>query len=124
MPQVSQRLRSPKIQGNAHARHCHKTKAGYRKILALFLVDPRIPTSSTANVPPQQRGWWKEGVALGDSLGTLPREVTDMLFDNMDFPIGIGEAKRIRADLMEKRTTIAEQGMGVMTTTEWNFCEH
>ncbi|KAK1476707.1 hypothetical protein CABS01_15242 [Colletotrichum abscissum] len=101
-----------------------KTKAGHRKIIALFLVDPRIPIISTANVPPQQRGWWKEGAAPGDRLGTLPPEVTDMVFDNMDFPVGIEEAKRIRADLMEERTTIAEQGMGVMTTTEWNFCEH
>jgi hypothetical protein len=32
-----------------------KTKNGYRKILALFLVDPGIRVISTANVPPQQR---------------------------------------------------------------------
>ncbi|EXF82336.1 hypothetical protein CFIO01_01795, partial [Colletotrichum fioriniae PJ7] len=101
-----------------------KTKAGHRKILALFLVDPRIPIIGTANVPPQQRGWWRERAAPGNRLGTLPPEVTDMVFDNMDFPIGIEEAKGIRADLMEERTTIAEQGMGVMTDMEWNFCEH
>jgi hypothetical protein len=31
------------------------TKNGYRKILALFLVDPGIRIISTANVPPQQK---------------------------------------------------------------------
>jgi hypothetical protein len=31
------------------------TKNGYRKILALFLVDPGIRLISTANVPPQQK---------------------------------------------------------------------
>ncbi|KAF5681277.1 hypothetical protein FHETE_66 [Fusarium heterosporum] len=35
-----------------------KTKPGYRKILALFLVDPSIPIISTSNVPPQQKHWW------------------------------------------------------------------
>ncbi|KAF4805821.1 hypothetical protein CGCSCA5_v015005 [Colletotrichum siamense] len=99
-------------------------KASYRKILALFLVDLRVPIIGTANMPPQQRGWWKEGAAQGDRLGTLPPEITDVVFDNMGFPIGIEEAKRTRADLMEERTTIAEQGMGVMTTMEWNVCEH
>jgi hypothetical protein len=38
------------------------TKNGHRKILALFLVDPGIRIISTANVPPQQRDWWSEGV--------------------------------------------------------------
>ena len=38
------------------------TKKGHRKILALFLVDPGIRVISTANVPPQQRGWWSEEV--------------------------------------------------------------
>ncbi|KAK1674631.1 hypothetical protein BDP55DRAFT_694680 [Colletotrichum godetiae] len=101
-----------------------KTKAGHRKILALFLVDPRIPIIGTANVPPQQMGWWKEGATPGDRLGSLPPEVTEMVFNNMDFPIGIEEAKRIRADLMKERTTIAEDGMRMMTNGEWNFCEH
>jgi hypothetical protein len=35
-------------------------KTGYRRILALFLVDPyiRVQVISTANVPPQQRDRW------------------------------------------------------------------
>ncbi|KAK1637387.1 hypothetical protein BDP81DRAFT_460919 [Colletotrichum phormii] len=57
-------------------------------------------------------------------LGPLPPEVTEMVFDNMDFPIGIEEAKRIRADVLKERTTIAEVGMRTMTNGEWNFCEH
>ncbi|OHF03592.1 hypothetical protein CORC01_00911 [Colletotrichum orchidophilum] len=101
-----------------------KTRAGHRKILALFLVDPRIPIIGTANVPPQQKGWWKEGATEGARLGSLPPEITDMVFDNTDFPIGIEEAKELRAELMKERTTIAEYGMETITNGDWNFCEH
>ncbi|PFH45012.1 hypothetical protein AMATHDRAFT_163804, partial [Amanita thiersii Skay4041] len=35
-----------------------RTKPGYRKILALFLVDPNIRVISTAHVPCQRQDWW------------------------------------------------------------------
>ncbi|WOO80292.1 uncharacterized protein LOC62_03G003806 [Vanrija pseudolonga] len=34
-----------------------KTRAGHRKVVAIFLVDPKTPIISTADVPPQQRLW-------------------------------------------------------------------
>ncbi|KAG5762781.1 hypothetical protein H9Q72_009110 [Fusarium xylarioides] len=43
-----------------------KSRPGHRKILALFLVDPQVPIISTANVPPQQRDWWAEGLLQND----------------------------------------------------------
>ena len=36
------------------------TKPGHRKLLALFLVDPRIKAVSTAHVLPQRKNWWEE----------------------------------------------------------------
>ncbi|GJC80754.1 hypothetical protein ColLi_03592 [Colletotrichum liriopes] len=101
-----------------------KTKPGHRKILALFLVDPAIPVISTANVPPQQRDWWKEGVAPDNRIGPLPVEVTDMVFDNLDFPIGLEQAKKIREELMAERTAIAGESRFYNSKREWMFCEH
>ncbi|KAF2717870.1 hypothetical protein K431DRAFT_333667 [Polychaeton citri CBS 116435] len=37
-----------------------KTKPGHRRFIALWLVDPLTRIISTANVPPQQQGWWLE----------------------------------------------------------------
>lgn len=34
-----------------------KTRPGHRKVVAIFLVDPKTPIISTADVPPQQRLW-------------------------------------------------------------------
>ncbi|RYP52187.1 hypothetical protein DL768_002629 [Monosporascus sp. mg162] len=36
------------------------SRPGHRKILAMFLVDPHVRVTSTANVPPQRRDWWAE----------------------------------------------------------------
>ena len=43
-----------------------KSKEGYRKIVAFFLVDPMIEVLSTANVPPQRPDWGGED---GDGEG-------------------------------------------------------
>lgn len=97
-----------------------KTKPGHRKILALFLVDPAIPIISTANVPPQQKHWWRDEV----NSGRLPPEIVDMVFDNMDVPIGLEKAKEMRLELMKERTVIHTVTMNRLLLNEWNFCEH
>ncbi|ETS80957.1 hypothetical protein PFICI_08486 [Pestalotiopsis fici W106-1] len=43
------------------------TKAGHRRFIALWLVDPTWRIVSTANVPPQQSDWWIDSV-FGDSI--------------------------------------------------------
>ncbi|WQF75433.1 hypothetical protein CDEST_00447 [Colletotrichum destructivum] len=101
-----------------------KTRPGHRKILALFLVDPAMPVISTANVPPQRRDWWKEGVAPDNRIGPLPAEVAEMVFDNMEFPIGLKRAKEIREELMSERKAIDTRAMFRTERDTWNFCEH
>lgn len=89
------------------------SKLGYRKILALFLVDPNIRIIGTANVPPQQRDWWRERVDRDFSktevaLGSLSNELKDRVYESVhDFPIGLDEAKEIRLRLMEERENYA-----------------
>ncbi|KAI8667366.1 hypothetical protein LRP88_00882 [Fusarium phalaenopsidis] len=101
-----------------------KTRPGHRKILALFLIDPVMPIISTANVPPQQQHWWSEKTIPGDRLGKLPPEVTEMVINNMGFPITLTDAKKIREELMAERSVIQEGTESEIRRHEWNFCEH
>ncbi|KAM0348487.1 hypothetical protein ACHAPY_011139 [Fusarium culmorum] len=99
-----------------------KTKPGYRKILALFLVDPAIPIISTSNVPPQQKHWWdnhclQTGEALPDDLDEKKN------VEIVDWPMGLEEAKELRLQLMDERTWMQEQEQSGVRQ-EWNFCEH
>ncbi|KAL1405734.1 hypothetical protein Q8F55_007404 [Vanrija albida] len=96
-----------------------KSKAGHRKIVALFLVDPATPVVSTANVPPQQRHWAQS--QLGDKL---PAELEHQIYRDVGCPYGWDEAVRFRDELMEER-----RGFDVVIDDElrkvgWSFCEH
>jgi len=37
------------------------TKAGHRKIVALFLVNPHTKVLSSAQIPCQRKDWWDDG---------------------------------------------------------------
>lgn len=54
-----------------------KSRPGWRKILAFFLVDPTIRVMSTAIVPPQQRDWWARLVRISKPFRDLPQELFD-----------------------------------------------
>ncbi|KAF7185222.1 hypothetical protein HII31_13497 [Pseudocercospora fuligena] len=103
-----------------------KTRPGHRKILALFLVDPDIRIPSTANVPPQQRHWWKKAMEeKGSLIQRLPVELADQVVDNVeDFPITIEEAKGIRERLMDERRTFVDSTMQEFEDNGYCFCEH
>ncbi|WZH43236.1 uncharacterized protein QYS62_004238 [Fusarium acuminatum] len=102
-----------------------KSRPGHRKILALFLVDPLLPVISTANVPPQQRHWFAEEVLQDNTrLGKLPPELANMVVDNLDFPISLEDAKKIREELMEERSAHQKDTDRNIRSHEWNFCEH
>ncbi|KAF1734229.1 hypothetical protein CRV24_005766 [Beauveria bassiana] len=103
------------------------TRPGHRKILALFLVDPKVPVLSTANVPPQQRAWWEREVGAdpADLVGRrLPNELREMVLGGVDFPISLQEAKGIREELMAERKILVEDTQSKWDQTEFNFCEH
>lgn len=93
-----------------------KTQPGCRKLVALFLVDPHVRIISTAEVPPQQKSWWKDVVRTMASgkegkggLGLLPVELREQVLDATDgFPISLEEAKHQRNELMIERTNFVE----------------
>ncbi|KAK0449694.1 uncharacterized protein EV420DRAFT_1565390 [Desarmillaria tabescens] len=106
------------------------SKPGYRKIIALFLVDPEleVPRPSTTNVPPQRRDWWsQELLALaeeGDSLlGRLPTELLDLILDFMEL-MTREEAEELRLRLMDERTAFISENNENMFDTPFNMCEH
>ena len=105
-----------------------RKKPGHRKILALFLVDPNLPILSTANVPCQQKDWWRDYISqLGTGLDRLPAELQDMVFDQEvadAFPFGLDEAKEMRLKLMDERKSFAIRQNGAFKRLEFSLCEH
>lgn len=86
------------------------SKPGYRKILAMFLVDPHIRILSTSNVPPQQRDWWAEEIRKIEVFAGLPIELFDRIIEEVDdFPIGWDEACNMREALMAERGRAREE---------------
>ena len=103
------------------------TKPGHRKILALFLVDPHLKVLSTANVPCQQRDWWRDHVLeLGTRLDGLPLELRDAVFDEVtdSFPFGPDEAKAMRLELMDERKAFVIRHDEAFKGMEFSLCEH
>lgn len=99
------------------------TKPGHRRFLVLWLVDPHYRILSTANVPPQQFSWWREHVRPGDWNRDLPAELRTMILDHSEEgTMSLEEAKELRLELMNERTTFAEaveEDIG-----GYNLCEH
>ncbi|TFK63101.1 hypothetical protein BDN72DRAFT_848026 [Pluteus cervinus] len=119
------------------------TKPGYRKILALFLVDPHTKIISTKNVPCQRMDWWTEALSVGElqdvassggihstggdvnRFAGLPAELKEQIFDKVDgFPITLEEAKRLRLELMQERSAFVETQDGLFRQGEISLCEH
>lgn len=74
-------------------------RGGYRRFVAVWLVDPMVRVISTANVPPQQGSW------VGEK--GMERE----------------EAEGYRRRLMEERS-VGAGGKGGYVSASYNFCEH
>ncbi|KAL0566582.1 hypothetical protein V5O48_015427 [Marasmius crinis-equi] len=100
------------------------TKPGYRKILAIFLVDPYIRTLSTANVPPRQRDWWS-GIVREDSttrLGRLPEELKDKVVEMTEgWPILLEKARELREDLTARRRAYVDKVVAIMNRRGFRF---
>lgn len=114
------------------------TRPGHRKIAALFLVDPDLPTPrpSTRDVPPQQKDWMlallldtaaglrTAGGAQGRGLGKLPVEVLQMIMNQADWLMSRQEAEEYRLALMDERTYMTEQNDELMFSPAFYMCEH
>ena len=99
-------------------------KPGHHKILTLYLVDPSFPILSTANVPCQQRDWWKDHILhLGTGLDRLPVELQDAVFEGVTdaFPLGLDEAKDLRLKLMDDRKALSIKQDAAFKASEFSL---
>ncbi|KAJ7086391.1 hypothetical protein B0H15DRAFT_347160 [Mycena belliarum] len=110
------------------------TKAGHRKILAIFLVDPTVNpiASATTDIPPQQADWTgadtlQELLSDPQSLiSRLPQELADMIKDRL-LPMTLtrDEAEAYRLQLMKERTAfVSTHTETTYHTLKFNMCEH
>lgn len=103
------------------------TRPGSRKLLAIFLVDPFNPIPSTRDVPPQQKEWWQEALAMrdeGDRVSSLPAELKLNIAEHSDWLHDLDWAKKIREELMEERSVKTEQARTSVYEREFSLCEH
>ncbi|KAH9940075.1 uncharacterized protein BXZ73DRAFT_42996 [Epithele typhae] len=102
-----------------------KTRAGHRKILALFLVDPHVRVLSTRDVPPQQRDWAMNEVEKAPGLQNLPQELFDMVVGfTEDGLMSREQAGEHRERLMKERSAFDVQQNEEIFEQQFNMCEH
>ena len=89
--------------------------------MALFLVDPNIKIISTTNIPPQRKDWWEQELWNQGALDRLPLELANEVVSEMEFPIDLAQAKKIREELMEERKGFAWSMRRVSTRTPSHF---
>ncbi|KAK0215569.1 hypothetical protein IW262DRAFT_1449839 [Armillaria fumosa] len=106
------------------------SKPGYRKIVALFLVDPELERSrpSTTIVPPQRLDWWSRDLRDlankgNNRLGLLPAELLDLVVEFM-YLMTRKEAEELRLQLMDERTAFVRENNENMFNVTFNMCEH
>ena len=102
------------------------TKPGHRSILALFLVDPAIPVTSTSRVPPQQREWIagsEYASAVTDVLGGT-RVLSELVDSYIDWPMSRNEAEQHREKLMYERKYFVKENTATVFERPFNLCEH
>ena len=103
-------------------------KPGHRKIIALFLVHPNVKIVSTAHVPCQRRAWWWEAVNSEKPpfmLDHLPPELNRIILENVEFPVGIQEARReVRSRLIKERKVYVASQTHAFTQTAFSLCKH
>ncbi|KAG8790348.1 hypothetical protein FRC12_012089 [Ceratobasidium sp. 428] len=91
-----------------------KSRPGYRKILALFLVDPAIHRPSTTTVPPQQQDWH---ITPNPDLG--PNFLT-----RVEGGMSRREAENYRLELMDERTAFVKENNDKFFSVAFSMCEH
>jgi Protein of unknown function (DUF4246) len=100
-----------------------KSKPGYRKILAIFLVDPNLHIISTASVPPQRRDWWSDKVGA-NGIGGLSTDLRDKVVNMLDFPLTMERAKKLQLELMAERMSFEEKTSKSFRSVKFSLCEH
>lgn len=104
-----------------------KTRAGHRKIMALFLVDPNKEIFSTTHIPLQQAHWALEAMQNapeGGPFGKLPLELLQHITERTETLMTEQEAKQYRVELMNERKAFVAQHDEEIYGAPFSMCEH
>lgn len=105
-----------------------RSKPGHRKILAFFLVNPRMRIISPANIPPQREDWWSDRrECIGEiPARKLPAEMQDMVSKDISAisSMTVDEAKQYRLELMEERKAAKPGKDYLFEVGHFDLCEH
>ncbi|KAL0477443.1 DUF4246 domain-containing protein [Acrasis kona] len=100
-----------------------KTRPGYRKILVLFLIDPGTRILSTADIPPQQKEWLVQELAL-HLKEKLPIEIISYIVQFMPSMMNLEQAKQHRDKLMQERGMLVRERNEMTFERTFSLCEH
>ena len=102
-----------------------KAKPGYRKILALFLVDPALHKPSTTTVPPQQQDWRLNATTANPVLKErFAPEIINLIDSLGDGTMIRKEAEAYRLELMDERTAFVAENDEKFFSVAFSMCEH
>ncbi|KAH9923935.1 uncharacterized protein BXZ73DRAFT_50735 [Epithele typhae] len=102
-----------------------KTRPGHRKMLALFLIDPKIRVLSTTDVPPQQREWALAEAERAPAMRNLPQELYDEIVAFAEGELmSREEAEEHRQKLMAERSVFVDDHNEKTFEEVFNMCEH
>lgn len=98
-----------------------KTKKGFRRIMAFFIVDPyNKNVISTERVPIQQKLWWNEKELISSEIKDKIKQL------NKDLPQSLKQVKEIREKLMKERSLKVDLTQDYDHPYErvFSLCEH
>ncbi|KAI8831010.1 hypothetical protein BJ741DRAFT_694845 [Chytriomyces cf. hyalinus JEL632] len=99
-----------------------KTKPGFRRILAFFLVHPDFQVPSTKTVAVQQREWVVEDLFAMVFKGKLPYEIVENIVGHLGSTFSATEAAVYAHELSEERSNTPTNGYASIQSI--HLCEH
>lgn len=97
------------------------TKAGHRKILVFFLINPVTTIISTSDIKPQQYDWIYE--IIYDELDIFSLELLKCIMNYLGLKT-LDRAKEYRLDLMKERKFAIDENTKKAYEREFSLCEH
>lgn len=101
-----------------------KTKPGYRKILVIFLVNPRNEIISTDIIPPQNYKWLEDLMKQEKPIPGMPHDLQAHILKQTDWHFTHEKAIQVRDDLMQERKYFTSVVTEQRFERPFSLCEH
>ena len=101
-----------------------KTKMGYRKILVIFLVNPRNEIISTDIIPPQNYKWMEDLIKSEKPIPGMSHDLQAHILKHTDWHFTHEKAIEVRDDLMQERKYFTNVVTEHRFERPFSLCEH